>query len=139
MAGHRESPIFRVSGGAMEGKEVVASSAKTGGGQSASILTPGAKFCVIATCTAASGTSPTLDLIVDWSINGTTWTTNSTRDTTGGSFTDHATTHADRMVRLTSASATAIVVHAKAQFFRIRWVIGGTTPSFTFSVDTLVL
>ncbi len=66
--------------------------------------------------TAASGTAPTLLVTVEHSHNGVTW------DTLG-----------------TFAQKTAPGAEYKAfpdarQFVRVRWTVGGTTPSFTFGV-----
>lgn len=65
--------------------------------------------------TAASGTSPTLDVDVETSRDGSTWYTS-------GSFTQ----------------ATAVGGEEKLfmldRFVRAKATIGGTTPSFTFSV-----
>lgn len=67
--------------------------------------------------TAASGTTPTLDATVQTSKDGATWRTL-------GTF----------------AQKTAISAERKSfggcdRFARIIWTIGGTTPSFTFSVS----
>lgn len=68
--------------------------------------------------TAASGTTPTLDVVVEDSVDaGATWNTIST-------FTQ-------------ATAATRQVVNITAPFtdrIRVRWTVGGTTPSFTFSV-----
>ena len=72
--------------------------------------------------TAASGTSPTLDLIVQQSSDGYTW--HDTNDVKGAAF----------------AQVTAVINPAaksfqiKGNLLRIRAVIGGTTPSFTYVV-----
>lgn len=66
--------------------------------------------------TAASGTTPTLNVTVEESDDGTTW----------------------RQVG-TFAQKTAVSNERKsfaisAPKYRVTWTIGGTTPSFTFSV-----
>lgn len=67
--------------------------------------------------TAASGTTPTLDVTVQTSHDGSTWRSL-------GTFTQ----------------ATAISSERKSfsgcdRFVRVSYTIGGTTPSFTFSVS----
>lgn len=73
--------------------------------------------------TAASGTTPTLDVIVEATIFD--------RDT--GPYVQQAifsgiTAVATQSLALNRADNTL------GKFVRIRWVIGGTTPSFTFQV-----
>lgn len=67
--------------------------------------------------TAASGTTPTLDVTVQTSYDGSTWRS-------VAAFTQ----------------ATAITSERKSfagcdRFVRVSYTIGGTTPSFTFSVS----
>lgn len=69
--------------------------------------------------TAASGTSPTLDVVIQDSLDGgATWNTIGT------------------FAQRTAAARQVINVAAPfAPLLRVSWTIGGTTPSFTFSVD----
>lgn len=67
--------------------------------------------------TAASGTSPTLDVVIEDSIDGTNYNT-------VGTF-SQSTAAGRKTVDVTSPFARQI---------RARWTIAGTTPSFTFSV-----
>jgi hypothetical protein len=68
--------------------------------------------------TAASGTTPTLDVVIEDTLDGTNWN-----------------------VVGTFAQKTAVgreVINVTALFsdtVRIRWTIGGGTASFTFAVD----
>ena len=67
--------------------------------------------------TAASGTSPTLDVVIEDTLDGTNWNT-------VGTFTQ-------------ATGATRQVINISAPFgdtVRTRWTIGGTSPSFTFAV-----
>lgn len=67
--------------------------------------------------TAASGTTPTLDVVVEDTLDGTNWNT-------VGTFTQ-------------ATAVTRQVINLAAPFtdrLRIRYTIGGTTPSFTFAV-----
>jgi hypothetical protein len=68
--------------------------------------------------TAASGTTPSLTVIVEDSPDGATWTT---RDT--------------YPAQTTTATVTRALPTTLAAFQRVRWTISGTTPSFTFSVQ----
>ena len=68
---------------------------------------------------AASGTTPTLDISVQWSMDGTTWSSAATPDT---------------FTQITATASTVKTFQVKAPNFRVVYAIGGTTPSFTFSV-----
>lgn len=84
------------------------------------------KFAVQLVVTAASGTSPTLDLTWQHSIDGgTTWYT-------VVAFTQATTTTTALKVESEVEAATAEVW---GDCMRASYVIGGTTPSFTFRVD----
>jgi len=69
--------------------------------------------------TAASGTLPTLDVVVQDTVDGTNWNTITTFTT--------ATGVTREVVRLTTAFTDRL---------RAVWVVEGTTPSFTFDVST---
>lgn len=67
--------------------------------------------------TASAGTSPTLDVVVEDTLDGTNWNvvgTFSQRVGVGRQVINLSTPFADRL--------------------RVRWTMGGVTPSFTFSV-----
>lgn len=68
------------------------------------------------TCTARSGTNPTLDVTVETTTDGTNYHTVAT------------------FTQMTATGAEARTVGPLGSSTRIRWAIGGTTPSFTFSV-----
>lgn len=102
---------------------VVASAARTTTGTSSAIDAPdGGDLCLSIVTTAASGTTPTLDVTVEWSPDGgTSWAVADTSD----AFTQiTGTANGVRAKRFT----------VKGTQYRTRWTIGGTTPSFTFSV-----
>lgn len=71
--------------------------------------------------TAVSGVAPTLDVVIEDTLDGTNWNTVAT-------FAQR--TAAGREV----LNATAPMV---ANNLRVRWVVGGTNPSFTFSVKAV--
>lgn len=66
--------------------------------------------------TAASGTSPTLDVVVQTSRDGVTWYT-------AGTFTQ------------ATAVVTRRLVCPIDRFVRAQCTVGGTTPSFTFTLS----
>lgn len=98
---------------------LVASVARTASGDSG--LLPGwgvaSTLRVQLDVTAAAGTTPTLDVILEDTLDGVNWNV-------VGTFTQR-----------TAAGRQVINVPAPfADRLRVRWTIGGTTPSFTFSV-----
>ena len=98
-----------------------ASSAKTTTGNSGTITSPlGAEIAGAIVVTAASGTTPTLDLYEEISPDdGTTWYT------------------LQMFERLTGTGTVLIPPHTVPGRRRWSWTIGGTTPSFTFGVTTM--
>jgi hypothetical protein len=68
--------------------------------------------------TAASGTTPNLVVLVEDSLDGTTWNTI-------GTFSAKTTT-AREVINITTPFTDQV---------RVSWTITGTTPSFTFTVD----
>lgn len=74
--------------------------------------------------TAYSGTTPTLDVKLQDSVDGgTTWV-----DIDGGAFTQKTATGQQYIVVLLRRAASAIRAYA---------TIGGTTPSFTFKAEAV--
>lgn len=65
--------------------------------------------------TARTGTTPTLDVTIQTSFDGVTWRT-------AGTFTQATATGQQRISCMLDRYVRAI------------WTIGGTTPSFTFSI-----
>jgi hypothetical protein len=100
---------------------LLASAARTTTGASTAI--PGfaaAKLLVVQLeVTAASGTLPTLDVIVEDTVDGTNYNTIATfaQKTAAGR----------EVIRLTTAFTNTL---------RVSYTVGGTTPSFTFNVST---
>lgn len=93
-----------------------ASAARTANGNGSSIeLGDRAVARLKLDVTAASGTSPTLDVTVQTSRDGATWYT-------AGTFTQR------------TGVASEEKVFAIDRFVRASWTVGGTSPSFTFSV-----
>jgi hypothetical protein len=69
--------------------------------------------------TAVSGTTPTLDISLEWSMDGTIWSQAATPDT---------------FAQITANTSVVKAFQTKGLSYRVVWTIGGTTPSFTFSV-----
>lgn len=67
--------------------------------------------------TASAGTGPTLDVVLEDTIDGTNWNT-------VGSFAQKTATGRE-VINVTSPFAGTV---------RARWTVGGTSPSFTFSI-----
>lgn len=98
---------------------IVASAARTASGNQAD---PGdwgrvSSLRLQLNVTAASGTSPTLNVLVEDSVDGTNWNTIGT------------------FAQKTAVSREVINVTTPfARRLRVSWTIAGTTPSFTFDV-----
>jgi hypothetical protein len=76
--------------------------------------------------TTQQGTTPTLDVSIQWSMDGTTW---STPDPTADTFTQVTATTPSKVKNFT----------VKGQYFRVAWTIGGTvTPGYTFDMTGYV-
>lgn len=98
----------------------VASAARTASGDSGALTGYGPAQTLRAqlNVTAASGTAPTLDAVIEDSVDGgATWNT-------VGTFTQ-ATAATRQVINVTTPFADTL---------RVRWTVGGTTPSFTFAV-----
>ena len=77
------------------------------------------QLCLQLQVTAASGTAPTLDVVVQDTVDGTNYSTIAT-------FTQAAATTRE-VIRLATPFTDAL---------RVVYTIGGVTPSFTFNVIT---
>lgn len=101
---------------------VRASAAQTTTTQTAAIKCDNARTLnVLIDCTAASGTTPSLAVEVQWSYDGTNWFT---------------ADPADAMTAITAASKRVKSFAVKAPYARVVQTITGTTPSFTYEVRT---
>lgn len=101
-------------------ENLVASAARTATGNSGIITGYGAArtLRVQLNVTAASGTTPSLTVLVEDTLDGTTFNTI-------GSFTAK-TAVAREVITITTPFSDQV---------RVSWTISGTTPSFTFAVD----
>lgn len=100
---------------------LVSSAARTASGDSGPIKGWGSssKIRVQLDVTAATGTSPTLDVLMEDTLDGTNWNTVGT------------------LTQRTAPGREVINITAPfSETLRVRWAMGGTSPSFTFSVKT---
>ena len=105
----------------MSTMQLAAPAARTSSGAGPAINTPAGldDLAVYLDVTAASGTTPSLTVSLEWSHDGSTWFTSDPVET----FT--AQTAAGKRVR---------TFGPRGDFVRAAWTITGTTPSFTFAV-----
>jgi len=72
--------------------------------------------------TAVSGTAPTLDVYID------------IQDPVSGKWVNQ-----DKFPQVTATGTWALSVYVRSNKYAVRWVLGGTTPSFTFSVGAVII
>lgn len=103
----------------MSAFDLLASAARTVSGSSASVTDQGDEktLRVQLNVTAASGTSPTLNAVVEDTLDGINWNTI-------GTFAQRTGTGRE-VINITTPFSNEV---------RVSYTIGGTTPSFTFSV-----
>lgn len=104
---------------------ILASAARTTSSQTAALPGFGAadKLLLQLVITAVSGTTPTLDVVIEDTLDGTNWRNVATFPQ------KNSTTFAATNVQQVLPAAVF------ADRLRVRWTIGGTaTPTFTFSV-----
>lgn len=100
----------------------VASAARTTTGNSGAIACEkGLNLNLLVEVTASSGTTPTLDFTIEWSMDGTNF---------------GALQAPESFTQITAATVRRLQQFPiKAPFFRLVWTVAGTTPSFTFSAS----
>jgi hypothetical protein len=97
----------------------LASATQTATGSSAAIQAEDITFVYARlNITAASGTSPTLALTLQGTVDGTNWYT-----------------VGQAVATQTGVATISQGFPANAKQLRWTWTIGGTTPSFTFAID----
>lgn len=104
---------------------IVTSAARTATGNETSVARATADHNNVAltlNVTAASGTTPSMTLALQWSADGTNW---------------GAADPADTFTAVTTTGVVSKAFAVKAPFWRVAWTISGTTPSFTFTVDAV--
>lgn len=107
-------------------KLALLSAARTTSGQSDAVApqSRGNWLNLLIDVTAASGTSPTLDLTVEWYHDAAAvWS---------------RADPADAFTQITAAGVKVKQFSIKGNLYRIVWAIGGTSPSFTFSATEYI-
>jgi hypothetical protein len=102
------------------GTNAVPSAARTTSGNSGALRVFSDRLQVFVDVTAATGTTPSMQLTIEWSHDGTTWFPAATPDTLGAA--------------IIAATKRVHTVDAKGPYARVVWAVTGTTPSFTFAV-----
>jgi hypothetical protein len=93
----------------------------------------GGNLNVVVDITAASGTTPTMTVVIEGSTDGTNWYALGTFGANGYAVGSVATAPTN----ITGVSTIRGALPG-ARYVRYRSVIGGTTPSFTYSVTAEV-
>lgn len=114
-------------------RTVVASAPVTTTGNSGAIYLGGLQnaggspewLSLLVSSTAVTGTTPSMTITIDWSMDGTVFASN---DPTQDAFT-----------AMTATGAKVKRFALLAPYYRINWAITGTTPSFTFSITELAI
>lgn len=131
-------PDYATTGGMNRGSLYVlkASGAETASTTGGAVNTGdnGGSLYVQVDVTAASGTTPTLTVVVEGSQDGTNFFTLGTVGANG-----HAVGATGPAPTNFTAAATARGVFPAVQYVRSRSVVGGTTPSFTYQVSAAVV
>lgn len=93
----------------------------------------GSLVVTVAVAAGATGTTPTLTVVIEGSQDDSTWFTLGTVGANGYS----AGTTATAPSNFTTSAVTVNAAFPRPQFVRARSVIGGTTPSFTYGVSAV--
>jgi hypothetical protein len=88
--------------------------------------------------TAASGSSPTLVVKVQYTVDGANWIDLDTTNAQTASLTGTGRVQLKVYPGLTAA-ANAASNNSLPPVHRLAWTIGGGTPSFTFATDVIYL
>jgi hypothetical protein len=108
-----------------EGKTYIASQTVTANGDSTAtplVVDYGSVITFFLDVTAVAGTAPTLDLYID------------IQDPCSGKWVNQ-----DKFPQVTAVGTYALAVYVRSNRYAVRWVLGGTTPSFTFSVGVVII
>lgn len=128
---------FATSSGIIDGApfEFKSSAAETATATHKSVrIGSGGPVVVTVNVTAFSGTTPTLAVVVEGSNDGSTWVTLGQLGANGYSLGSVATAPSN-----ITGTATVSGVFPALTYVRTRSVVGGTTPSFTYSVEAAIL
>lgn len=127
------SGTTRVNGKSLTLKSSAAQTASTVG--SAVKADRGGSLLVTVAVTAASGTTPTMTVAIQGSVDNSTWVTLGTVGANGYNAGSTAVTAPSNLT--TSATVRAVV--PAMPYVRYSSTIAGTTPSFTYSVAAVAL
>jgi hypothetical protein len=107
-----------------EPRNTLSSAARTTAGTQtlSAVRDAGTQLHVMLDVTAVTGTSPTLDVEVQWSHDGTRWAS--------------VEPAADAFSQIVSARTVVRSFPVRAPLARLSWTVGGTSPSFTFGIRT---
>lgn len=101
--------------------KISTSSAKVTTGTTAGVALSSATTTVGIDVTAFAGTSPTLDVAVQWSFDNVNW---------GAGESPLV------FAQIVGVKSSHITTQTRAPYVRLSYVIGGTSPSFTFAAYT---
>lgn len=106
----------------------VASASRTASGNSGALALSdaGQKVSFVLNVTAQSGTTPTLDVSVEWSNDK------------GTTFIAPSTAIAFTQVGAATGSELIGPFDVQGDHYRVVWTLGGGSPDYTFSVDEFV-
>lgn len=134
--------------GVLTPKTLVASAARTASGNSGAITLSDGPFddiIIEVDVTAASGTTPTLDIYVQETLDGTNYVDVAHFTQITAALTNKARVALKRGnlsdaikegIGDATVAANTLGLPLMTDKGRVKWVIGGTTPSFTFSVTS---
>lgn len=97
----------------------------TGNGTGIDVQTMDGDLFLVLDSAAGTGTSPTLDIKMQSS------------DTSGGTYTDIAGATFTQVTGTASQQAITISKDEAKRYIRVVYTVGGTSPSFTFSVNAI--
>jgi len=128
-------------------QNLVASAARTADGDSGAIVINDmdmSNVLIKLSVSAASGTSPTLDVYFQQSLDGgSTWVDVAHYPQVTGALTNphylNLSVGADNSIKSGvgdgTITANTLGTSLVSNVWRVKWVVGGTSPSFTFAVD----
>lgn len=103
-------------------RNIASQAARTTSGDTGALTCKVSRFVnILANVTAVSGTTPTLDLSLEWWDEAlAAWAVASP---------------ADSFTQITAATAVVKQFTVKAVTYKVKWTIGGASPSFTFDLQ----
>lgn len=103
---------------------ILTSAARTATAQSNAFSVGGNdELAVLVDVTAVSGTSPSMTVNVEWSHDNVNW---------------FSADPVDQFTAITAAAKKVKLFSVKGLYARLNYTITGTTPSFTFSANSII-